>query len=189
MTKTAAAPPAGARATALAAQKAGRRQEAFAAWRAHLADAPGDAGAWSNLGALLRSMGEPGAAALHHRRAAELRPGDPEILANLANALADADRPEEALEARRRALALRPQDARAAAALVAALTDGTLGGAGLDVFEDEPNVPEALFGMENVTLLPHVGSATVETRKGMGRLMRDNLSAHFEGRPLLTPVI
>jgi hydroxypyruvate reductase len=73
-------------------------------------------------------------------------------------------------------------------ALVAALAEGRLGAAGLDVFVDEPNVPQALLGMENVVLLPHVGSATVETRRAMGQLVLDNLEAHFAGRPLLTPV-
>lgn len=75
-------------------------------------------------------------------------------------------------------------------ALVAALVDGRLGAAGLDVFIDEPNAPAALLRMEmeNVVLLPHVGSATVETRRAMGQLVLDNLAAHFAGRPLLTPV-
>ena len=74
------------------------------------------------------------------------------------------------------------------AALVAALQDGRLGGAGLDVFEDEPHVPEALFAMDHVVLQPHVGSATVETRQAMSQLVLDNLDAHFAGRPLLTRV-
>jgi hydroxypyruvate reductase len=74
------------------------------------------------------------------------------------------------------------------AALVAALVDGRLGAAGLDVFEDEPNVPEALLGLENVVLQPHRGSATVETRTAMGNLMLENLAAHFAGRPVPTPV-
>jgi hydroxypyruvate reductase 2 len=69
-------------------------------------------------------------------------------------------------------------------ALVAALAEGRLGGAGLDVFVDEPNVPPALFGMDNVVLQPHQGSATVETRRAMGDLVLANLAAHFEGRPL-----
>jgi lactate dehydrogenase-like 2-hydroxyacid dehydrogenase len=73
-------------------------------------------------------------------------------------------------------------------ALVAALQDGRLGGAGLDVFVDEPNVPEALFGMENVVLQPHQGSGTVETRRAMGDLMLANLEAHFAGKPLLSPL-
>ncbi|MGQ7794196.1 2-hydroxyacid dehydrogenase [Faunimonas sp. B44] len=67
-------------------------------------------------------------------------------------------------------------------ALVAALQEGTLGGAGLDVFADEPNVPEALFSMQNVVLQPHQASATVETRRAMGDLVVTNLAAYFEGR-------
>ena len=73
-------------------------------------------------------------------------------------------------------------------ALVKALADGTLGAAGLDVFEAEPKVPEALFAMDQVVLQPHVGSATHETRKAMGDLTVDNLRAHFAGKPVLTPV-
>lgn len=73
-------------------------------------------------------------------------------------------------------------------ALVAALTEGRLGAAGLDVFADEPRVPEALLVLDNVVLLPHVGSATVETRRAMGQLVFDNLAAYFACRPLLTPV-
>lgn len=75
------------------------------------------------------------------------------------------------------------------AALVAALHDGRLGAAGLDVFEDEPNVPAALFGRDNVVLTPHVGSFTVEARRAMGRLAVANLVAHFNGEPLPTPVV
>ncbi|WP_137174012.1 2-hydroxyacid dehydrogenase [Massilia sp. HP4] len=74
-------------------------------------------------------------------------------------------------------------------ALVAALRDGRLGAAGLDVFEDEPNVPQALFGLDNVVLTPHVGSFTVEARRAMGRLAVANLVAHFNGEPLPTPVV
>ncbi|HZH26383.1 MAG TPA: 2-hydroxyacid dehydrogenase [Azospirillaceae bacterium] len=73
-------------------------------------------------------------------------------------------------------------------ALVAALQEGRLGAAALDVFEDEPQVPEALLAMDNVVLAPHVGSATVETRAAMAQLVVDNLIAHFDGRPLPTPV-
>jgi lactate dehydrogenase-like 2-hydroxyacid dehydrogenase len=73
-------------------------------------------------------------------------------------------------------------------AMVKALQDGSLGGAGLDVFADEPRVPEALLALENVVLLPHVGSATHSTRAAMGQLVVDNLKAHFAGKPLLTPV-
>ena len=73
--------------------------------------------------------------------------------------------------------------------LVSALLEGRVGGAGLDVYEDEPNVPEELFGLENVVLLPHVGSATVETRTAMADLVLGNLEAHFQGKPLLTPMV
>ena len=73
-------------------------------------------------------------------------------------------------------------------ALVAALQDGRLGGAGLDVFDAEPVVPEALFEMDNVVLQPHVGSATEETRKAMGDLTCDNLSSYLADGRVLTPV-
>ncbi len=73
-------------------------------------------------------------------------------------------------------------------ALVEALVGGRLGAAGLDVFASEPRVPEALLGLDNVVLQPHQGSASEETRAAMGRLVLDNLEAHFAGRPLLTPV-
>eukprot|EP01018_Ginkgo_biloba_P011972 Gb_37290 [translate_table: standard] len=72
--------------------------------------------------------------------------------------------------------------------LVKALIEGRLGGAGLDVFEDEPNVPEQLFNMDNVVLLPHVGTATWETRRAMADLVVGNLEAYFLKKPLLTPV-
>ncbi len=74
------------------------------------------------------------------------------------------------------------------AALVAALQAGKLAGAGLDVYEFEPEVPEALRAMENVTLLPHLGTATLEVRMAMGMMAVDNLLAHAEGRPLPNPV-
>jgi hydroxypyruvate reductase len=74
------------------------------------------------------------------------------------------------------------------AALVEALLRGRLGAAGLDVFAREPHVPEALLGLDNVVLQPHQGSASEETRSAMGKLVLDNLAAHFAGRPLLTPV-
>lgn len=72
--------------------------------------------------------------------------------------------------------------------LVLALQEGRIGAAGLDVYEDEPRVPRELWGMDNVVLLPHVASATVETRRAMADLVLDNLAAHFAGRPLITPV-
>jgi hydroxypyruvate reductase len=74
-------------------------------------------------------------------------------------------------------------------ALIAALQAGTLGGAGLDVYADEPRVPAALMKLDNVVLTPHIASATHATRAAMGNLMIDNLLAHFAGKPLLTPVI
>ena len=74
-------------------------------------------------------------------------------------------------------------------ALVKVLQEAALGGAGLDVFEDEPKVPEALFAMDNVVLAPHVGSATHETRTAMGNLCVDNLVLHFGGKPVLTKVV
>ncbi|MBA0774752.1 hypothetical protein Gotri_009942 [Gossypium trilobum] len=73
--------------------------------------------------------------------------------------------------------------------LVSALVEHRLGGAGLDVFEHEPEVPEELFGLDNVVLLPHVGSGTVETRQAMADLVIGNLEAHFLKKPLLTPVV
>jgi lactate dehydrogenase-like 2-hydroxyacid dehydrogenase len=73
-------------------------------------------------------------------------------------------------------------------ALVAALVEGKIAGAGLDVFADEPNVPEPLLRLDNVVLQPHAASATTETRDAMAQLVVDNLAAHFAGRPLLTPV-
>ncbi|MDI1312619.1 2-hydroxyacid dehydrogenase [Prosthecobacter sp.] len=74
------------------------------------------------------------------------------------------------------------------AALIAALQNGTIRGAGLDVFENEPQVPEALMQCENAVLLPHLSSGTHETRAEMARLVVENLAAHFSGAALLTPV-
>ncbi|MGZ5063548.1 MAG: NAD(P)-dependent oxidoreductase, partial [Usitatibacter sp.] len=73
-------------------------------------------------------------------------------------------------------------------ALIEALRENRIAGAGLDVFVDEPRVPEAFLSMENVVLQPHVGSATHQTRAAMGQLVIDNLAAHFAGKPLLTPI-
>lgn len=73
-------------------------------------------------------------------------------------------------------------------ALVTALQNGTIAGAGLDVFTNEPYVPEELISMDNVVLLPHIGSATIETRIKMGQLVIDNIKAHFNGTELLTEV-
>lgn len=73
-------------------------------------------------------------------------------------------------------------------ALIAALEAGMIGGVGLDVFADEPHIPPRLLARDDVVLLPHVGSATRETRKAMGDLVIANFAAYFEGRPLLTPI-
>jgi lactate dehydrogenase-like 2-hydroxyacid dehydrogenase len=73
-------------------------------------------------------------------------------------------------------------------ALVSALTDGRLAGAGLDVFADEPQVPEALMTMDNVVVLPHVASGTVETRAAMEELTLRNLNSFLESGQLVTPV-
>jgi lactate dehydrogenase-like 2-hydroxyacid dehydrogenase len=74
------------------------------------------------------------------------------------------------------------------AALIEALRKGTILAAGLDVFVDEPNVNPALLQLDNLTLFPHVGSASVHTRNAMGQLVVDNLVAFVEGRPPKTPV-
>ena len=73
-------------------------------------------------------------------------------------------------------------------ALIAALKNGTILSAGLDVFANEPNVPDELKAMSNVVLLPHIGSASVVTRNAMDQLVVDNLKAWFAGKPPLTPV-
>jgi len=74
-------------------------------------------------------------------------------------------------------------------ALIAALKAGKIASAGLDVFEHEPLVPAELIAMENVVLLPHVGSASVHTRNAMGKLTVDNLKSWFAGKGPLTPVV
>ena len=73
-------------------------------------------------------------------------------------------------------------------ALIEALQSKKILGAGLDVFEDEPRVPPELIAMEQVVLLPHVGSASVHTRNAMGQLVVDNLASWFAGKGPLTPV-
>lgn len=73
-------------------------------------------------------------------------------------------------------------------AMVEMLASGALGGAALDVFDAEPQVPEALLTLDNVVLSPHQGSATHKTRGAMGDLVIANLAAHFRGDPLPTPV-
>jgi len=74
------------------------------------------------------------------------------------------------------------------AALIEALAEGRLGHAALDVFENEPTPSPDLLKLPRVIVQPHHGSATLETRTAIGQLMIDNLSAHFAGQPLLTPV-
>ncbi|PIE08950.1 MAG: D-glycerate dehydrogenase, partial [Rhodobacterales bacterium] len=74
------------------------------------------------------------------------------------------------------------------AALIAALQAGQIAGAGLDVYEFEPDVPAALVAMENVVLLPHLGTATLEVRTDMGMMALDNLEAFARDGTLLNPV-
>ena len=73
-------------------------------------------------------------------------------------------------------------------ALIAALREGKILAAGLDVFVAEPHVPEELLAMDNVVLLPHVGSASEFTRAKMDQLLVDNIRAWATGKPPLTPV-
>nr|WP_253900629.1 2-hydroxyacid dehydrogenase [Mycobacterium asiaticum] len=74
-------------------------------------------------------------------------------------------------------------------ALVALLTGGRLAGAGLDVFADEPNVPPELFGLDNVVLFPHIGSATAQTRRAMALLAIRNFESYLSTGELVTPVL
>lgn len=74
-------------------------------------------------------------------------------------------------------------------ALIEALSSGRLGAAALDVFDGEPKLDPRFLSLDNVLLQPHHASGTYETRKDMGRLVFDNLAAHFAGRPLPTPVL
>jgi gluconate 2-dehydrogenase len=74
------------------------------------------------------------------------------------------------------------------AALIAALQSGRIGGAGLDVYEFEPKVPQALIELDNVTLIPHLGTAALEVRENMGMMAVGNLVAFAEGRALPNPV-
>jgi len=73
-------------------------------------------------------------------------------------------------------------------ALITALQNGQFAGAGLDVYEHEPHVPEALMALENVTLLPHLGTAALEVREAMGRMALGNALALMQGKPLPNPV-
>ena len=74
------------------------------------------------------------------------------------------------------------------AALIAALKTGEIAGAGLDVYAEEPSIPQALVEMEEVTLLPHLGTAALEVRESMGHMALDNLAAFFSGAPAPNPV-
>lgn len=73
-------------------------------------------------------------------------------------------------------------------ALVDALQHRRIAGAGLDVFEDEPNVPDALKNVDNVVLTPHIAGLSPEAMRDMLKLALDNMGAHFSGEPLLTPI-
>jgi lactate dehydrogenase-like 2-hydroxyacid dehydrogenase len=68
------------------------------------------------------------------------------------------------------------------------LQERKIAGAGLDVFADEPRVPPEFFALDNAVLFPHVGSATLETRKAMGDLQIENLRLHFAGKPVKTRI-
>ena len=73
-------------------------------------------------------------------------------------------------------------------ALIHALKNNVIRGAGLDVFENEPNVPEDLMNLDNVILTPHIGSATVETRYDMGKLVYDNVVKMLTKNSTISPV-
>ncbi|CNK22469.1 D-isomer specific 2-hydroxyacid dehydrogenase [Mycobacterium tuberculosis] len=74
-------------------------------------------------------------------------------------------------------------------AMVELLAGGGLAGAGLDVFADEPRVPTELFGLDNVVLFPHIGSATARTRRAMALLAIRNLESYLDNGVLVTPVL
>jgi lactate dehydrogenase-like 2-hydroxyacid dehydrogenase len=74
------------------------------------------------------------------------------------------------------------------AALIRALQRGRIAGAGLDVYEFEPMVPDALKRLENVVLLPHIGTSALEVREAMGMMAVENVIAFFDGRPVPNPV-
>ena len=80
-------------------------------------------------------------------------------------------------------------DVIAESALIAALDKGSIGGAGLDVFQGEPDINPGLLAVSNTVLLPHLGSATLETRTAMGLKVVDNLRAFFASQPLVDPVV
>ena len=74
-------------------------------------------------------------------------------------------------------------------ALIYYLENKLILAAGLDVYANEPKIPKRLFGLKNTVLLPHVASATVETRNAMGQLVFDNIKNHFENKSLISPVV
>ena len=74
------------------------------------------------------------------------------------------------------------------AALIEALEEGVIAGAGLDVYESEPDLPDALLALDNVVLTPHMASAAFEAKQDQVDLILGNLDAHFAGQPLLTPI-
>ena len=73
--------------------------------------------------------------------------------------------------------------------LINCLKTNVIAGAGLDVYTNEPNIPIELINLKNTVLLPHIASATVETRNAMGQLVFDNIKAYFENKPLISPVV
>jgi lactate dehydrogenase-like 2-hydroxyacid dehydrogenase len=73
-------------------------------------------------------------------------------------------------------------------ALIKALEDKVIGAAGLDVFYNEPQVPDAFLSLDNISMLPHVASASVPTRNAMADLVADNLLGWFKDKTVLTPV-
>ena len=74
-------------------------------------------------------------------------------------------------------------------AMIHCLKENLIAGAGLDVYNNEPNIPKELIELNNTVLLPHIGSATIETRRAMGQLVFDNIAAYFAGKELITPVV
>jgi len=112
-----------------------------------------------------------------------IAPGGPETQGIVSRAVMEALGPEGSLvNVARGSLVDEP-------AMVELLQSGALGAAALDVFADEPRVPEALIGLDNVVLSPHQGSATRKTRKAMGDLVVDNIAAFYAGTPLLSAVL
>lgn len=73
-------------------------------------------------------------------------------------------------------------------ALVVALTDGVIAGAAIDVYEDEPNIPEAFKSLENMTLTPHIGGSASDSNQAKYLLYMENMRAHLTGKPLPTPI-